>query len=29
MREGIHRDGQRVDEFVFGRLRHEWAGARK
>ncbi|MCX4851130.1 GNAT family N-acetyltransferase [Streptomyces sp. NBC_00893] len=29
MRESIHRDGQRVDEFVFGLLRHEWPGARK
>ncbi|WP_329586136.1 GNAT family N-acetyltransferase [Streptomyces sp. NBC_01362] len=29
MRESIHRDGQRVDEFFFGLLRREWAGARK
>jgi hypothetical protein len=24
MRESIHRDGQRVDELIFGLLRHEW-----
>jgi RimJ/RimL family protein N-acetyltransferase len=23
MRESIHRDGQRVDELIFGLLRHE------
>jgi [ribosomal protein S5]-alanine N-acetyltransferase len=26
MRESIQRDGQRVDELIFGLLRHEWAG---
>jgi [ribosomal protein S5]-alanine N-acetyltransferase len=25
MRESIHRDGQRVDELIFGLLRREWA----
>ncbi|MEU2674494.1 hypothetical protein ABZ622_37720 [Streptomyces sp. NPDC007164] len=29
IRESIHRDGQRVDESVFGMLRHEWPGRRK
>lgn len=29
MRESIHHDGQRVDEFVLGLLRHDWAAARK
>ena len=24
MRESIHRDGQRVDELIFGLLRREW-----
>lgn len=28
MRESIHRDGQRVDELIFGLLRHEWTRAR-
>lgn len=27
MRESIQRDGQRVDELIFGLLRHEWAGS--
>ncbi len=29
MRESIHRDGQRVDELIFGLLRHEWIRGRK
>ncbi|WP_246459405.1 GNAT family N-acetyltransferase [Streptomyces himalayensis] len=29
MRESIQRDGRRVDELVFGLLRHEWTGGRK
>ncbi|MFG2405956.1 GNAT family N-acetyltransferase [Streptomyces brevispora] len=27
MRESVQRDGRRVDELIFGLLRHEWAGA--
>jgi RimJ/RimL family protein N-acetyltransferase len=29
MRESIHRDGQRVDELIFGLLRHEWIRGQK
>ncbi|MEU6019039.1 GNAT family protein [Streptomyces sp. NPDC047515] len=29
MRESVHRDGQRVDEVVFGLLRHEWTRGQK
>ncbi|MFC9606304.1 GNAT family N-acetyltransferase [Streptomyces niveus] len=29
MRESIHRDGRRIDELVFGLLRHEWTGGPK
>lgn len=28
VRESIHRDGQRVDELIFGLLRHEWIRGR-
>ncbi|MGW3660284.1 GNAT family N-acetyltransferase [Streptomyces sp. NPDC005151] len=28
MRENIQRDGQRVDELIFGLLRHEWIGGK-
>ncbi|MET4921721.1 GNAT family protein [Streptomyces sp. PSRA5] len=29
MRESIHRDGRRIDELIFGLLRHEWTRGRK
>lgn len=29
MRESIHRDGRRVDELVYGLLRHEWSKGHK
>jgi len=29
MRESIHRDGQRVDELIFGLLRREWIKRQK
>jgi hypothetical protein len=29
MRESIHRDGQRVDELIFGLLRREWVTGQK
>jgi [ribosomal protein S5]-alanine N-acetyltransferase len=28
MRESIHRDGRRIDELIFGLLRHEWIRGR-